>query len=160
MNPPGNATVSRVVLTASVQLHSARGREAVVRRISASQPPNSSANYGISWSRRVRGKSGYPPPPRSQGANQGASPVLPRAASPSSHPQSVRGPLAQGFVPPSQGNGTSALGYGPFGSEGPKSCSPAHDDGPPTAAKGSRLPPCPGQRATQQPGQSQQPDQK
>nr|XP_027227262.1 proline-rich protein 36-like [Penaeus vannamei] len=79
------------------------------------------------------------PPPGFEGANQGASLVLPRAASPGSSPRSERGPLAQGNATPSQGTGTSAQGYGPPGSMG-QSCLPAHENGHPHGSQGQGCP--------------------
>jgi len=66
--------------------------------------------------------------PGSNEANREATPVLPCAASTSSHPRSEGVPLAQGNELPSQGYGTSAQGHGPPGSEG-QSCPPAQGDG-------------------------------
>lgn len=69
------------------------------------------------------------PSPGFQGANQGASLVLPRAAKPSSDLRSIGGSLAQDNESPSQGNGTNALGNGPFCNSG-QSCPTALEHGP------------------------------
>jgi len=78
--------------------------------------------------------------PGSQGANREATPVLPCAASTSSHPRSEGVPLAQGNELPSQGYGTSAQGHGtPVARV--KAAPPPRVMGSPTAAWGMAAPP-------------------